>query len=214
VPLPETIAVKYTEEEAEYLSMRPLVRQTFRSGELVDMILAVTGKDPARIRQILRSGTIVFHSYRYWWPGFEAESEALAQLLAGYPDSDASRAFRSEDCAEVILGSSSLVPSGAEGTVGNGLRIRREDARKRRLLRARTFWDCLMDLAPELSPKYREYSYALRGDIYSTPLNAPQLARLAADATRYAPLALRAQLTHLRAVSHIAFVCPRRSMPS
>jgi hypothetical protein len=211
VPLPETIAVKYTEEEAEYLSMRPLVRQTFRSGELVDMILAVTGKDPARIRQILGSGTIVFHSYRYWWPGFEAESEALAQLLAGYPDSDASRAFRSEDCAEVILGSSS--------TVGNGLRIRREDARKRRLLRARTFWDCLMDLAPELSPKYREYSYALRGDIYSAPLNAPQLARLAADATRYAPLALRSQLTHLpaanqaglRAVPHIAFVCPRPS---
>ena len=31
VPLPETIAVKYTEEEAEYLSMRPLVRQTFRA---------------------------------------------------------------------------------------------------------------------------------------------------------------------------------------
>jgi hypothetical protein len=203
VPLPETIAVKYTEEEAEYLSMRPLVRQTFRSAELVDMILAVTGKDPARIRQILRSGTIVFHSYRYWWPGFEADSEALAELLAGYPDSDASRAFRAEDCTEIILGSSS--------TVGNGLRIRREDARRRRLLRARTFWDCLMDLARELSPSYREYSYALRGDIYSAPLNAPQLARLAADATRYAPLALRAQLARLRAVSHIAFVCPRRS---
>ncbi len=203
MPLPEAIAVKYTEEEAEYLSMRPLVRQTFRSAELVDMILAVTGKDPARIQQILRSGTIVFHSYRYWWPGFEADGEALAQLLAGYPDSDASRAFRAEDCAEVILGSSS--------TVGNGLRIRREDARKRRLLRARTFWDCLMALARESSPRYREYSYALRGDIYSAPLNAPQLARLAADATRYAPLALRAQLAHLRAVPHIAFVCPRRN---
>ena len=154
MPLPETIAVKYTEEEAEYLSMRPLVRQTFRSAELVDMILAVTGKDPARIRQILRSGTIVFHSYRYWWPGFEADSEALAELLAGYPDSDASRAFRAEDCTEIILGSSGLaVPSGAEGSARSGLRIRREDARKRRLLRARTFWDCLMDLARELSPK-------------------------------------------------------------
>jgi hypothetical protein len=211
VPLPETIPVKYTEEEAEYLSMRPLVRQTFRSAELVDMILAVTGKDPARIRQILRSGTIVFHSYRYWWPGFEPDDEALEQLLAGYPGSDASRAFRAEDCTEIILGSSgSAVPSGAEGSARSGLRIRREDARKRRLLRARTFWDCLMDLARELSPRYREYSYALRGDIYSAPLNAPQLTRLAADATRYAPLALRAQLARLRAVSHITFVCPRR----
>jgi len=203
VPLPETIAVKYTEEEAEYLSMRPLVRQTFRSAELVDMILAVTGKDLERLLQILRSGTIVFHSYRYWWPGFEADSAVLKQLLATYPDSDASRAFRAEDCTEVVLGSSPAA--------GNGLHIRREDARKRRLLRPRTFWDCLMDIAREISPTYREYSYALRGDIYLAPLNAQQLARLAADASRYAPPALRARLAHLRTVSHIAFVCPRGS---
>jgi hypothetical protein len=61
VPLPETIPVKYTEEEAEYLSMRPLVRQTFRLAELVDMVVSVTGKDPGRIQQILRSGTVVYH---------------------------------------------------------------------------------------------------------------------------------------------------------
>ncbi len=74
MPLPETIRVKYTEEEAEYVSIRPLVQQEFRGAELVDMILSVTGKDVARIQQILRSGTIVFHSYRYWWQGFEAET--------------------------------------------------------------------------------------------------------------------------------------------
>jgi hypothetical protein len=73
VALPETIPVRYTEEEAEYLSVRPVVRQTFRLQELVDMVLSVTGKDLARVRQILRSGTVVFHFYRYWWQGFEAD---------------------------------------------------------------------------------------------------------------------------------------------
>src|SRR5208283_1906278 len=72
--LPETIPTRYTEEEAEYLSLRPVVRQTFRIAELVDMILSVTGKDAHRIAQILRSGSVVYHGYRYWWPAFEADN--------------------------------------------------------------------------------------------------------------------------------------------
>ena len=88
MPLPETIPVKYTEEEAEYLSVRPVVRQTFRLRELVDMVLAVTGKDAARVQQILRSGTTVFHFYRYWWPAVEAGEDELAPLLAEFPDPD------------------------------------------------------------------------------------------------------------------------------
>ena len=110
MPLPETIPVKYTEEEAEYVSIRPVVRQSFRAAELIDMILGVTGKDLSRIQQILRSGTVVFHSYRYWWEGFEADTAALNEILARYPDSfsenDASRSFRVERCAEAILESS------------------------------------------------------------------------------------------------------------
>jgi hypothetical protein len=207
VPLPETIAVKYTEEEAEYLSVRPMVRQTFRPAELVDMILGVTGKDLLRIQQIIRSGTVVFHFYRYWWQGFEADGAALEELLASYPDSDASRAFRAGDCAEIIL-----EPSGSPAR--SGLHIRRDDARKRRFLRTRTFWDCLMLLARDAAPKYREYSYSLRADIYSAPLNAPQLASVTSDATRYAPPALRAQIASLHTVSNISFVCPRVSTKS
>ena len=41
------------------MSVRPVVRQTFRQDELLDMILRVTGKDVARVRQILRAGSIV-----------------------------------------------------------------------------------------------------------------------------------------------------------
>ncbi|MGB8541417.1 MAG: hypothetical protein WCD49_07240, partial [Candidatus Acidiferrales bacterium] len=103
VPLPETIPVKYTEEEAEYISMRPLVRQEFRSAELVDMIVQVSGKDPDRVRKILSAGTVVFHSFRYWWAGFEADAAALAEILKKYPDADPRRAFRADECTEVIL---------------------------------------------------------------------------------------------------------------
>jgi len=203
VPWPETIAVKYTEEEAEYLSIRPVVRQTFRAAELVDMILGVTGKDVARIQQILRAGAVVFHSYRYWWQGFEADEPALAQLLASYPDADASRVFRAQDCTEVMLESSG-------SPARRPLRVARDAARRRRLLRVRTMWDCLMDLARERAPSYRDYSCALRGDLFAAPLDALQLARLASDAARYALPALRAQLLALRAASHICFLCPRK----
>ncbi len=70
MPLPEAIPIRYTEEEAGYVSFRPVVRQSFRPDQLLDMVLSVTGKDVARIKQILRSGTVVFHFYRYWWTGF------------------------------------------------------------------------------------------------------------------------------------------------
>ncbi len=103
MPLPETIPVRYTEEEADNFSIRPVKRQTFRLRELVDMILRVTGKDQARVQQILKSGTLVYHFFRYWWPGFEADAAELAALLAEFPGDDPRRAFRAEDCALIIL---------------------------------------------------------------------------------------------------------------
>jgi hypothetical protein len=200
--LPETIRVKYTEEEAEYVSIRPLVQQEFRGAELVDMILSVTGKDVPRIQQILRSGTIVFHSYRYWWQGFEAEAGALAEILAKYPEAEPSRGFRAAECSEVILES-----SGARTT--RSIRLRRDAAGKKRLLRSRSFWDCVMDLARDAAPAYREYSYALCGDVYWSALTREQVLRLVAEAERYAPRALRVQLGVLPSVSQITYVCPR-----
>jgi hypothetical protein len=202
VPLPDTIAVKYTEEEAESVSLRPVVRQTFRAAELVDMIVAVAGKDPQRIRQILRSGTIVFHSYRYWWQGFEADAATLSGILSRYPDADPSRAFRAADCTEVILESSG-------SPARHSLRLRREVAGRKRLFRARSFWNALTDLARDSAPAYREYSYALHADVYESRLSAPQLALLAREAARLAPHSLRAQLAILPSISQIVFVCPR-----
>jgi hypothetical protein len=202
VPLPDSIPVKYTEEEAEYLSVRPVVRQAFSSTELVDMVVSVAGKDLARVQKILSAGTVVFHSFRYWWTGFEADSAALREILQKYPDADPSRAFRADDCAEVILESSGTPPR-------HSLRIRREEAGKRRLLRSRSFWDNLMNLARNAAPTYREYSYSQHGDIYALSLTPEQIARLAREATRSAPRTLRADLAVLSAISQIVFVCPR-----
>lgn len=202
MPLPQNIRVKYTEEEAEYVSMRPLVQQEFRGAELVDMVLSVTGKDLARIQQILRSGTVVFHSYRYWWQGFEGDSAALAEILSRYPDPDPSRPFLPEECTEIFLESSGTPPS-------HSIRLRRENA-SRRWFRGRSFWDCLLALARELPPAYRDYSYSLRGDLFSSALTSAQVARLADDARRYAPRTLRHQMTSTLSFSRVSFLCPRR----
>jgi hypothetical protein len=210
VPLPETIAVKYTEEEAEYLSMRPLVRQTFRAPELVDMIVQVAGKDLARVQQILRGGTVVYHSFRYWWQGFEPDAAALGEILAKYPDADPERPFRAGDCAEVILESSGSPPR-------HSLQITREAAAKtgpmekiaRALRNQSSFWKVLMDFAEEARPRYREYSYTRRADLYSIALTADQIARLTGEAAHHARRGLRAELLEPPAISQIVFVCPR-----
>jgi hypothetical protein len=227
--------------------MRPLVRQEFRAAELVDMVVQVAGKDADRVQKILSAGTIVFHSFRYWWTGFEADTAALNEILRKYPDADPQRVFRAEDCNEVILesrslraaaglppvtisatvagsqatssladpasgpsGSASPAPSGSESEAQprHSLRIRRDQANKRKLLRSRTVWDMLMNLAREATPAYREYSYSLRGDLYALALTPERAATLARDARQAAPRALRAELAALPKMSQIIFICP------
>src|SRR5262252_5156786 len=103
MPLPETIPVRYTEEEAGYVTVRPVVRQTFRLDELLDMILRVSGKDLARIRQLLHSGTVVYHFYRYNWAGFDVNDAELAAVLSRFPDADPSRPFAAEACKRAVF---------------------------------------------------------------------------------------------------------------
>jgi hypothetical protein len=202
MPLPAQIPVKYSEDDAQFISIRPLVRQTFRPAELIDMIVSVTGKDPHRVQQILRSGTIVFNSYRYWWDAIDTAPTELANVLSAYPDADPSRPFRQENCTEVILESAGTPPR-------HTLRLRRNDASRKRLFRTRSLWDVLIDLARPHAPAYREYSYAHRADVYALPLDPAAIARLAERATQYAPRVLAAQLAILPHISLAKFLCPR-----
>ena len=202
--LPETIPVRYTEEEAEYLSVRPVVRQAFRLQELIDMVLGVTGKDLARIRQILRSGTVVFHFYRYWWPGFEADAEDLAAVLARFPDADPARAFRPEECAAVLL------ESGGR-PARHCLELDRKTAARKPFFRSQSLWDCLLAPAEAQPPVYQEYSYARRADLYQLEVSPQQTAALLREAARLAPRELRAALRRLPETARLVFVCPRKA---
>jgi len=201
VALPETIPVRYTEEEAEYLSVRPVVRQTFHLQELIDMVLGVTGKDLARIQQILRSGTVVFHFYRYWWQGFEADAEELAAMLARFPDADHTREFRAEECTAVLLESGGEPPR-------HSFEIRRDMASRKGLFRSRSFWDYLLVLGQEQGPTYQGYSYPRHADFFRLAISPEQTAALVREAQR-ASRQLRAGLHHLSEATRIIFICPR-----
>jgi hypothetical protein len=202
VPLPETIPVRFTEEEAEYVSIRPVRRQTFKLRELIDMVLCVTGRDLPRVQQILRTGTLVFHFYRYWWQGFETDATELSAVLAEFPVDDPSRAFSSAACTSVVLESAVKARS--------GLDVKKVDADHKSLFASQSLWEYLLSLAaPPPEIKYVGYSFARRADLYRVELNAEQAARSQRDAAKLAPRPLRGAIETLGAVARVVFVCPR-----
>lgn len=202
MPLPEAILVRYTEEEAGYVSFRPVVRQSFRPDQLLDMVLSVTGKDAARIRQIFRSGTVVFHFYRYWWTGFDVDETELRGLLARFPDPDPSREFRSADCTLVAIESGAMPPRPI-------LEVQKAAISQRRLFRRLSFWDALLAETASAPVTYHGYSFAHRADLYGLDLSAEARARLAAAAASLAPRAMRKDLQAIGGAARVVFVCPR-----
>ena len=204
MPLPETIAVRYTEEEAGYVTVRPLVRQTFRLNELLDMILSVSGKDVARVRQLLHSGTVVYHFYRYSWTGFEADEAELATALAQFPDDDPSRAFDASQCTNALFETGGANPTRL-------LDLNRVVASKRRIFRGQSFWARLLEIAAEEKPAYQKYSYGRRADLYRLELDSENLFLIEQAAEHLAPGNLRSPLRALQSAACILFVCPRPS---
>ena len=202
MPLPETIPVRYTEEEAGYVTVRPLVRQTFRLDELLDMILSVAGKDAARVRQLLHSGTVVYHFYRYSWAGFDADETELAAALARFPDADPSRPFAASHCTNAVFDDAGAIPR-------HLLDLDRKSASKRRLFLGQSFWESLLEIAEEEKPAYQKYSYSRRADLYRLDLDAENAARIEDAANRLASGKLRSALRVLPSAACIQFVCPR-----
>jgi hypothetical protein len=207
MPLPETILVRYTEEEAGYVTVRPLVRQTFRMDELLDMILSVAGKQVTRVRQLLHSGTVVYHFYRYSWTGFDANEAELCAALAKFPDADPSRPFAPEQCTNAVL-------DGAGANPRHLLDLDRATASKRRIFRGKSFWRSLMEIAAEVNPAYQNYSYGRRADLYRLDLDGENISRIAEAADRLAAGKSRSALRILPEVASILFVCPRPSHAS
>jgi hypothetical protein len=203
MPLPETIPVRYTDEEAGYVTVRPVVRQTFRLDELLDMILSVTGKDAARIRQMLHSGTVVYHFFRYSWPGFDADEVELSVALTRFPDADPSRPFDADKCTMAIFESGGPHPR-------HLLELDRAAGQKRRIFRGKSFWERLGEIAADGKPAYQSYSYGHRADLYRLDLNEENILEIAQAAERLATGKLKYALRVLTTAARIVFVCPRQ----
>jgi hypothetical protein len=202
VPLPETIPVRYTEEDAGYVTVRPLVKQTFRQDELLDMILSVAGKDLARVQQLLHSGTIVYHFFRYSWTGIDVDEAELAAALAKFPDADPSRLFDSALCTNAVF-------DGPGANPRHLLDIDRAAASRRRFFRVKSFWQALLEIAAEENTVYDKYSYSRRADMYRLELDAEISGRIAEAAERLARGRLGTALRIVPSTACVLFVCPR-----
>jgi hypothetical protein len=202
VALPEQIPLRYSDEDAGYVSMRPVVRQTFRRHELLDMIVSVVGKNPERVQQILRTGTVVYNGYRYNWESLSAELPELATHLALFPDDDLSRAFHPAEVIAVLLESG----GGAQRSI---FELSRDEASAKKLLAKESPWDLLLQFAAANPPRYEEYSHARRADRFRLTLPYDGAQQLLAVLLQAAPRALRHRWSALRPPAAITFLCPR-----
>jgi hypothetical protein len=202
MPLPETIAMRFTEEDAGYVTVRPVVKQTFRLAELTDMVVSVTGKNASRVQQIFRAGTVVYNGYRYWWDGFASKEDEVRGLLALFPDDDPARVF---DPAEVTAVSLEIGGGTQRSLVG----IARREASAKKLFHQRNPWEILLKAAQDSTPRYEKYSHAERADVYRVHLSFEIAASLLKQILDASPRVLRKKLSALQPPAALLFFIPR-----
>jgi hypothetical protein len=203
MPLPEQIPLRYTEEDAGFISVHPVIKQTFQLHELVDMVVSVAGKDAVRVQQIFRSGTVVYNGYRYWWDALPADREEIARLLIPFPEDDPSRPFEPEQAIAVLL----EIGGGAQRTV---VEISRQDAVAKKLFAKYSPWDVLTAFASGKTARYEKYAHARRADLFRISLPFDQAQPLLAALLAAAPRKLKYRWSTLRAPAAVTFVCPRK----
>jgi hypothetical protein len=200
--LPETISVRFTEEDAGYVTVRPVVKQLFRLAELADMVVSVTGKNGPRLGQIFRAGTVVYNGYRYWWDGFASSENELAGLLAPFPDDDPALPFNPAQVTAVSL----EIGGGAQRSL---VRITRREASGKRLFQKRSPWEILLKAAQDSPPRYEAYSHAERADVFRLHLSPDTAASLMSEALRASPRSLRKKFATLLPPAAIQYFVPR-----
>jgi hypothetical protein len=203
MPLPNEIPLRYTEEDAGFVSVRPVVKQTFRLHELVDMVVSVAGKDAPRVQQIFRSGTVVYNGYRYWWDALPAERDEIERLLLPFPEDDPTRPFEPEQATAALL----EIGGGAQRTV---VEISRQDAVAKKFLSKHSPWDVLTAFASGKTPRYEKYAHASRADLFRISLPFDQAQELLAAMLAAAPRKLKYRWSTLRPPATLTFVCPRK----
>ncbi len=194
--------MRFTEDDAGYVTVRPVVKQTFRLPELADMVVSVTGKNAVRVQQIFRAGTVVYNGYRYWWDGFAAKEDEITGLLALFPDDDPARLFNPAKVTAV-----SLEIGG--GTQRSLVGIMLREASATRLFRKRSPWEILLKAAQDSAPRYEKYSYAERADVYRVHISFEIAASLLKQIVAASPRSLRKKLLALHPPVAILFFIPR-----
>ncbi len=195
MPLPSTVRVKLSSEAAEAISITPVVVQEMAVRELLEQILAVTGKDEARIAQLLLHGTLVAGASRFRWQGWQADAAALRELLAGFPDPDPSRPFAPACCLRARL-------RGGRQAID----LPRDAASRKGFFQRATFWDALMQMIPTGPVDYAGYSYRDRCDRYLRELSPADVARIRAAAGTVQYSTLRDRILTLGFTSAELFV--------
>lgn len=182
--LPATVRVKLSSEAAGAIAITPVVVQELPIRELVAHMLAIAGKDEARLREILLRGSLVSGASRLRWAGWEADRESFRELLATFPDPDPALEFAPGRCTRAVLtGGRQAIEIGREAAAGRGWFRRSE------------FWEELMQMVSGSGPVYAGYSYRDDADRYRCLLTAGACARLraAAQSLRHSTLRDRIQ---------------------
>ena len=203
MPLPDQISVRYAEDDAGYLSMRPVVKQTFRLSELADMVVSVVGKDAARVLKIFRTGTVLYNGYRYWWEGFAADLPEIEKLLLPFPEDDPSRPFKPSQATAVLL----EIGGGTQRSI---VEITAREAAEKKLFAKTSAWDVLVQFAASGTPRYEKYSHARRADLFRLVLPYEHSQQLLDSMLETAPRALRHRWSTLRPAAALTFVLPRK----
>jgi len=167
MPLPATIRVKLSSEAAEAIALTPVVVQEMALRELVEHVLGVTGKDEARIRDLLLRGTFVSGASRFRWAGWEAETDGLRDLLSSFPDPEPTRAFTPNACVRAILRGGRQI-----------IDIPRDAGMRKGFFQRRSFWEDLIAVIGAAVPVYAGYSYKDRADRYQRDFTHAETERL------------------------------------
>ena len=194
--------MRFTEEDAGYVTVRPVVKQTFRLAELTDMVVRVTGKNASRVQQIFRAGTVVYNGYRYWWDGFASKEDEVTGLLALFPDDDPARVFNPAEVTAVSL----EIGGGAQRSL---VGIARREASAKKLFHQRNPWEILLKAAQDSTPRYEKYSHAERADVYRVHLPFEMAASLLKQVLDASPRVLRKKLSALQPPAALLFFIPR-----
>ena len=185
----EIVRVKLSSEAAGAISLTPVVARDMPVRELIGLMLAVTGKDAERIRELLLRGTLVSGASRFRWTGWEADGASLMTMLETFPDADPGRPFAAERCFLAML-------HGA----GRVIELPKEIAVRHGLLRRSNFWTELMKTATR--PRYVDYSYKQEADRYRADITSDALANIrhAARLLRYSGLEQQVRCSAIEAV--------------